>query len=97
MTALSLVRPVLLDVDSDYWEVRVSGHVVPVTPQEFRLLETLRDARGRVVTRPVLADRLGLYAGGSRAMDVHVCRVRRKLGPAADLLVTVRGVGWRLL
>jgi DNA-binding response OmpR family regulator len=45
----------------------------------------------------VLADRVGVYNGATRALDVHVCRLRRKLGPAADRLVTIRGVGWQLL
>lgn len=57
----------------------------------------LHDARGRVLSRAVMAQLVDVYPATTRALDVHVCRLRAKLGPAADLLVTVRGVGWRLL
>jgi rhodanese-related sulfurtransferase len=87
----------LLDLDVDRWEVRVSGEPVHLTRQEFRVLAALHEARGRVVTRMSMAQLVDAYPSTTRALDVHVCRMRAKLGAAADKVVTVRGVGWRLL
>lgn len=86
-----------LHVDVERWEARVAGELLALTSQEFRVLSSLYSAGGRVVTRTGLAQLLDVYPAGSRALDVHVCRLRRKLGPARQQLVTVRGVGWRLL
>jgi two-component system phosphate regulon response regulator PhoB len=99
MTVIPLApqRLPLLHVDDERWEVHVAGYPVQVTRLEMLVLTALYDARGRVLTRDGLAERVGVYSGGSRTLDVHVCRLRRKLGPAARLLVTVRGVGWKLL
>ena len=99
MTVIPLSRlyaPPLVDVDEDRWEARVLGRLVHLTRLEFQLLAALHQADGRVITRPVMAERLGVYDGATRALDVHVCRLRNKLGPAAGSLVTVRGVGWKL-
>jgi rhodanese-related sulfurtransferase len=90
-------RPRLVEVDQDTWEARIAGEPVHLTRQEFKVLVALQSARGRVVTRATMARLVDIYPAATRALDVHVCRLRRKLGPAADLLVTVRGVGWRLL
>lgn len=85
-----------LDVDVDRWETRVLGRPVQLTAQEFRVLAALDAHRDRVVTRLAMSDVVESVAG-DRSIDVLMCRVRRKLGEAAPLLVTVRGVGWRLL
>jgi DNA-binding response OmpR family regulator len=94
----SATRPTvpLLVVDRDRWQTRVAGVPIYLTRLEFMILAELYEAHGRVLTRSVLADRVGIYSGATRALDVHVCRLRRKLGPAAMVLVTVRGVGWQL-
>ena len=84
-----------VEVDVARWEVRVGGVPVAVTVQELKLLAALVAARGRVVTRQVLAEALDVYPATTRALDVHVCRLRRKLGEAGSTVVTVRGVGWR--
>lgn len=89
-------RPAV-DLDVARWEVRVGGVPVALTVQEFKLLGALLSARGRVVTRQALAEGLDVYPAATRALDVHVCRLRRKLGDAAPQLVTVRGVGWRFV
>ena len=95
---LSLLPTVpLLEVDRDRWQTRVLGTPVRLTRIEFLVLAELEHANGRVLTRELLADLVGVYSGATRALDVHVCRLRRKLGPAAHKLVTVRGVGWQLL
>lgn len=76
----------------------VNGVEIPLTATEFRLLRILMERRGRVQSRArLLADVWG-YAEDvdSRTVDTHVRRLRRKLGPEADRLETVIGVGYRL-
>jgi DNA-binding response OmpR family regulator len=100
MSALTLLAPQptpLLSIDPPRWNAFVLGQPLRLTRLEFLILDALAEADGRVLTRLGLAERVGVYAASSRALDVHVCRLRRKLGPAAGLLVTVRGVGWKLL
>ena len=89
-----------LSVDLARHEVRIDGSVVDLTPAEFRLLTALLAARGRVLTRDQLMDAVhgadGLVL--DRTIDVHVGRLRQKLGddPASPRYVaTVRGVGYR--
>jgi DNA-binding response OmpR family regulator len=91
-----LHAPALLDVDEERWEARVQGRLVPLTRLEFEMLAALHRADGRVITRRRMGELLDVYEGSGRALDVHVCRLRGKLGPAAEALATVRGVGWKL-
>ena len=90
-----------LAIDQDRLEVRRDGNVVPVTPSEFRLLSALVQARGRVLTRQALLDSLyGPSQGDAleRTIDVHIGRLRDKLGEDAAsprYLTTVRGSGYR--
>ena len=69
-----------------------------LTVTEFRLLEDLVRAKGRVRTRETLLSEVWGYDSDvlSRTVDTHVRRLRTKLGIAADWLVTVRGVGYRI-
>lgn len=73
------------------------GEELPLTPTEFRLLETLLRQAGRAFTRHELMDSaIGEDAVVlERTIDVHVKSLRKKLGDAADLIETVRGVGYR--
>jgi DNA-binding response OmpR family regulator len=75
------------------------GDIAPVvlTAREFELLVYLADSRGRVVSRSELLERVWgtSYEGGARTIDIHVTRIRSKLGPALDL-ATFRGAGYRL-
>lgn len=87
-----------LEVDSERHEVRLGGELLPLTPAEFRLLRALAASPGRVLTRDQL---LGDVTDGSvfitdRNVDVHVRSIRRKLGKSRDLIITVRGVGYKL-
>ena len=90
-----------LVVDRDRHEVRVGGRLVPLTSVEFRLLVALLEADGRVLSRDQLLD--AVYGQGEagildRTIDVHIRRLRDKLGDDADLpryVATVRGVGYR--
>jgi len=76
----------------------VLGKPVVLTLTEFRLLEDLVRARGRVRTRETLLSEVWGYRSDvlSRTVDTHVRRLRAKLEEAADWLVTVRGVGYRI-
>jgi len=76
----------------------VTGKPVTLTLTEFRLLEDLVRARGRVRTRETLLSEVWGYDSEvlSRTVDTHVRRLRSKLHEAADWLVTVRGVGYRI-
>ena len=76
----------------------VGGKLLTLTLTEFRLLEDLVRAKGRVRTRETLLAEVWGYDSEvlSRTVDTHVRRLRSKLGDAADWLVTVRGVGYRI-
>jgi DNA-binding response OmpR family regulator len=86
-------------IDQAKHEVMVSGRPVNLTPTEFKLLTAIFSARGRVMTRDQLMDRaMGADVFVTdRAIDVHITAVRKKLGEAAWMIHTVRGVGYRLL
>ena len=73
------------------------GEELPLTPTEFRLLEALIRQAGRAFTRHQLMDAaIGEDAMVlERTIDVHVKSLRKKLGEAAELIETVRGVGYR--
>lgn len=77
--------------------VFVDEEPVGLTITEFRLLEDLLRHRGQVRTREQLLDSVWGYSfeGYARTVDTHVRRLRAKLGPAADAVETVRGMGYR--
>ena len=88
--------PLRLDLASR--EVSVEGVSVTLTRKEFDLLADLLRHRGRVLTRERLLERVWGYdyPGETRTVDVHVRRLRQKLGPAAEARIeTVVGVGYR--
>ncbi len=76
--------------------VSVDGVPVHLTTTEFDLLSHLMSRPGRVYTRDELLSAVWGYAahGGTRTVDVHVAQVRAKLGDAASIIRTVRGVGY---
>lgn len=78
--------------------LEVGGEEVPLTATEFRLLKLLIERGGRVQTRGQLLSDVWGYAEDidSRTVDTHIRRLRRKLGPEADRIETVIGVGYRL-
>jgi DNA-binding response OmpR family regulator len=78
--------------------VSTDGREVRLTAKEFLLLQYLLEHRGRVLSRDVLlADVWGYrYTGGTRTVDVHVRRLREKLPPLVDALVTVKQFGYKL-
>lgn len=87
-----------LVIDIAGYEVRKGGRRIELTHQEFELLRYLAQHRGRVFTREALLERAWgyRYAGGTRTVDIHVRRVRAKLGDAGSLIETVRNVGYKL-
>jgi len=78
-------------------QVQVDGRGVPLTAREFEVLAALMRSAGRVLSRRQLLERVwGSDSGKSpRVVDTHVKWIRRKLGPAADYIETLRGVGYR--
>jgi DNA-binding response OmpR family regulator len=89
-----------LVVDEDSYQVRLRGRPLDLTFREFELLKALASAPNRVFTRDLLLQEVWGYDyfGGSRTVDVHVRRVRAKLGPEYEsMIATVRGVGYKLV
>lgn len=87
-----------LTVDVGGYTARLRGVPLDLTYKEFELLKYLMQHPGRVFTRDqLLQDVWGFdYYGGTRTVDVHVRRLRAKLGPEHDQLIgTVRNVGYR--
>ncbi len=85
-------------VDLARHEVSVDGKPVTLTPSEFRLLALLMNEPQRVFTRRQIMQHLwdSAWIADERTCDAHVSNLRRKLGPAADRIATVRGVGYKL-
>jgi len=84
-------------VDVQAHRVWIDGEEVVLTATEFKLLSELMHNRGRVLTRDRLLDRVWGYQfeGYARTVDTHIRRLRQKLGPYAQLVETIRGVGYR--
>jgi DNA-binding response OmpR family regulator len=84
-------------IDRALHEVTLDGRRVPLTAREFALLAFLAQNRGRVLRRDVLLARVwgARYEGGARTVDIHVRRLRAKLGDALPL-ETLRGAGYLL-
>jgi len=88
-----------LVVDILRHQILVGGKPVELTATEFKLLTTLIQRRGRVQTRESLLQEVWGYDNviDTRTVDTHMRRLREKLGPPAQYLDTVRGVGYRFL
>jgi two-component system, OmpR family, phosphate regulon response regulator PhoB len=87
-------------LDTSRHLVTVGGRPVELTPKEFDLLHALLEAGGRVLSREHLLNRVWGYARAdeieSRTVDVHIRRLRSKLGPEERRITTIKGVGYRL-
>lgn len=85
-------------VDRSAHTVTVDGKLVDLTRIEYRLLLVLGERRGRVQSRPQLLESVWEAQTDiqTRTVDMHVQRLRSKLGAAGDLIETVRGFGYRL-
>jgi DNA-binding response OmpR family regulator len=82
------------------WVVYVEGNPVHLTATEYRLLQELLQVKGRVLTRESLLERVWGYQKvhslETRTLDVHMSRLRTKLGASGCNIVTVRNIGYRI-
>lgn len=89
-----------LSIDEATYTARLRGRALDLTFKEFELLKYLAQHPGRVFTRAQLLQEVWGYDyfGGTRTVDVHVRRLRAKLGPEYESLIgTVRNVGYRFV
>lgn len=88
-----------LSIDFADMRAACDGEIVKLTRKEFALLAALSKAAGRVATRQHLLDNVWGYEyyGDTRTLDVHIRRLRQKLGACGDSIETVVGVGYRFV
>ena len=89
-----------LTVNPENYQVYVRGAPLDLTYKEFELLKFLAQRPGRVCDRDMLLREVWGYDyyGGTRTVDVHIRRLRAKLGPEHETLIeTIRNVGYRLV
>jgi two-component system alkaline phosphatase synthesis response regulator PhoP len=90
-----------LKVDWGKHLVSVKGKPVELTPKEFDLLKALVEAKGRVLSRETLLDRVWGYERSieieTRTVDLHISQLRKKLRPVSRRIVTVKSAGYRLV
>src|SRR5438270_11690531 len=94
----SAIRLGACSINSESYQVTMEGRPLDLTYKEFELLKFLAQHPGRVFTRSALLREVWGYDfyGGTRTVDVHIRRLRAKLGPEHEHLIeTVRGVGYR--
>lgn len=99
-----VVRPELvthgpLSLNIETYQAMVDGRHLDLTYMEYELLRFLASSPGQVFTREVLLNRVWGYEyyGGARTVDVHIRRLRAKMGEEhSSLISTVRGVGYKL-
>jgi two-component system phosphate regulon response regulator PhoB len=93
----SILRAGSIVIDRAAHAVTVNGTAVDLTPIEYRLLLLLLERRGRVQSRPQLLESVWESQPDiqTRTVDMHVQRLRTKLGAAGDAIETVRGFGYR--
>jgi two-component system phosphate regulon response regulator PhoB len=87
-----------LTLNTETYEVTLRGEKLHLTPSEFKLLATMIQNRGKVMTRDQLIDQIqgeGVTVVG-RTIDTHVFGLRKKLGDWSDNIETIRGIGYRV-
>lgn len=89
-----------IEMVPDQWTISVDHKPVHLTAIEYRLLQELLQVKGRVLTREALMERVWGHAKSAkletRTLDVHMSRLRHKLRSAAESIITVRNVGYRI-
>ena len=98
MASTAIVRGPL-HVDPAMHVATLDGAELDLTPKEFELLQLFVEHPGRAFSREFLVERIWGYEydGFERTVDTHITRLRKKLGPFGDKLITVWGVGYRLV
>ncbi len=88
-----------LRVDPAMHVATLDGVELDLTPKEFELLQLFVEHPGRAFSREFLVERIWGYEydGFERTVDTHITRLRKKLGPLGDKIITVWGVGYRLV
>jgi DNA-binding response OmpR family regulator len=96
---MSIYRGARLVADFDAVTVTVDDQPVRLTRREYELLKFLVENRNRVLSRDRLLDRVWGYDQSveTRSVDVHVGRLRAKLGPAGAQIETVVGLGYKFV
>ena len=95
-----MIRSGEVVVDDATYTAKLGGRTLDLTFKEFELLKYLAQHPGRVFSRQQLLQEVWGYDyfGGTRTVDVHVRRLRAKLGPENETLIgTVRNVGYRFV
>ena len=89
-----------LELDAERGQARCGDFCVELTAQEVRVLRVLASAEGRIVSRRRLLqqawDMNNAELVETRTVDMHIAKIRKKLGPHGDLIETVRGQGYRV-
>jgi two-component system alkaline phosphatase synthesis response regulator PhoP len=95
-TQILTVGPITLDTEK--YEVTIEGKKLELTHKEFELLRYLMENQGVVLSRDKILEAVWGYDfdGETRTVDVHIRLLRQKLGKWAELIETIRGVGYRI-
>jgi two-component system, OmpR family, phosphate regulon response regulator PhoB len=93
----NIIKIGTIELDPVTHDVRIGGAPTQLRPLEYKLLQLLVSDPGRVFTREELLEQVWEMRGdiNTRTVDVHVRRLRVSLGPAADVIETVHGFGYR--
>lgn len=90
----------LIEMNLDSCVVSIGGEPVKLTTKEFRLLQELLEAKGRVLSRDYLLEEVWGSEKNlnvqTRTVDIHMSRLRSKIGPAGRYIITVRNIGYRI-
>ncbi len=96
----TFVRAGGLEIDLERYVTKVNGQSVSLSSKEFEFLKCLIGAKGRVLTRDQLLERVWGYDSSleidTRTVDQHIARLREKLGDEAKRVITVKNVGYRI-
>lgn len=95
-----VLRAGSIEMVPEQWVVYLGGSAIDLTEKEYRLLQELLEAKGRVLTRETLLERVWghqkFFNLETRTVDVHMSRLRNKLGTSSANIITVRNVGYRI-
>lgn len=93
-----IIRVGPLLIDSGSFAAYRNGEKLSLTLKEYELLKVLAEAPGKVLTRDFLLDRIWGYEfyGEARTVDVYISQIRVKLGDDANMIETVRGIGYKM-